>query len=64
MKLPNGHNRYGLEDDGCWLHDPFNPAIETNEYGELNSVVEIKPRGRAAALIVPCGYSEHELPIG
>jgi len=41
LNLPKGHNRYGLEDDGCWLHDPFNPAIETNEYGELNSVVEI-----------------------
>jgi len=42
LKLPKGKYRYRLVVDGRWSHDVFNPAIETNEYGELNSVVEIK----------------------
>lgn len=41
LKLPRGRYRYRLVVDGRWSHDLFNPAIETNEYGELNSVVEI-----------------------
>lgn len=42
LKLPRGKYRYRLVVDGRWSHDVFNPTIETNEYGELNSVVEIK----------------------
>ena len=42
LKLPRGRYRYRLVVDGRWSHDIFNPAIETNEYGELNSIVEIK----------------------
>jgi len=42
LKLPRGRYRYRLVIDGRWSHDLFNAAIETNEYGELNSVVEIK----------------------
>lgn len=42
LKLPRGKYRYRLVVDGRWSHDVFNPAIETNEYGELNSVVEIR----------------------
>jgi hypothetical protein len=42
LKLPRGRYRYRLVVDGRWSHDLFNPTIETNEYGELNSVVEIK----------------------
>jgi chromosome partitioning protein len=42
LKLPKGRYRYRLVVDGRWSHDLFNAAIETNEYGELNSVVEIK----------------------
>lgn len=42
LKLPRGRYRYRLVVDGRWSHDLFNPEIETNEYGELNSVVEIK----------------------
>jgi len=42
LKLPKCGNLYRLAVDGLWFHDLFNPAIETNEYGELNSVVEIK----------------------
>ena len=42
LKLPRGRYRYRLVVDGRWSHDLFSPAIETNEYGELNSVLEIK----------------------
>ena len=42
LKLPKGKYRYRLVVDGRWSHDVFNPTIETNEYGELNSVVEIR----------------------
>ncbi|MCH7886199.1 MAG: AAA family ATPase [Planctomycetes bacterium] len=41
LRLPKGRYRYRLVVDGRWLHDVHNPVIETNEYGELNSVVEI-----------------------
>ena len=41
LKLPRGRYRYRLVVDGRWLHDRFNPRVETNEYGELNSVVEV-----------------------
>lgn len=41
VKLPKGRYRYRLVVDGRWTHDTNNPAIETNEYGELNSVVEV-----------------------
>ncbi|MCH7631994.1 MAG: isoamylase early set domain-containing protein [Planctomycetes bacterium] len=41
LKLPKGRYRYRLVVDGRWSHDAHNPAIETNEYGELNSVVEV-----------------------
>jgi chromosome partitioning protein len=41
LRLPRGRYRYRLVVDGRWLHDHHNPIVETNEYGELNSVVEI-----------------------
>ncbi len=41
LRLPKGRYRYRLVVDGRWMHDANNPAIDTNEYGELNSVVEI-----------------------
>ncbi len=41
LRLPKGRYRYRLVVDGRWSHDHHNPVIETNEYGELNSVVEI-----------------------
>ena len=27
--------------DGRWQHDPANTVVETNPFGELNSVVEV-----------------------
>jgi len=41
LRLPKGRYRYRLVVDGRWSHDQHNPVVETNEYGELNSVVEI-----------------------
>ena len=42
LRLPRGRYRYRLVIDGRWSHDQNNPTIETNEYGELNSIVEVK----------------------
>ncbi|UCC29308.1 MAG: AAA family ATPase [Phycisphaerales bacterium] len=42
LRLPQGRYRYRLVVDGRWSHDHFNPATEMNEYGELNSIVEVK----------------------
>jgi chromosome partitioning protein len=41
LRLPKGKYRYRLVIDGQWVYDVNNPILETNEYGELNSVVEI-----------------------
>ena len=41
LRLPKGKYRYRLVIDGRWSHDTYNPAVETNEYGELNSIAEI-----------------------
>ena len=41
IKLPSGRYRYRLVIDGRWSHDPANPQVETNEYGELNSIVDV-----------------------
>lgn len=41
LRLPRGRYRYRLVIDGRWSHDQNNPAVETNEYGELNSVVDV-----------------------
>ncbi|MFQ5589991.1 MAG: AAA family ATPase [Phycisphaerae bacterium] len=42
LRLPKGRYRYRLVVDGRWSHDAHNPLTETNEYGELNSIAEIK----------------------
>ncbi len=42
LRLPQGRYRYRLVVDGRWTHDIHNSNIETNEYGELNSVAEVK----------------------
>ncbi len=42
-KLPllPGKYRYRFIVDGRWVTDPNNDKVETNEYGELNNVVEV-----------------------
>ncbi len=42
LRLPRGKYRYRLVIDGRWSHDIHNPRVETNEYGELNSVVDVQ----------------------
>jgi len=41
LKLPAGRYRYRMVVDGRWSHDPHNPNTETNEFGELNSLLDI-----------------------
>lgn len=41
LRLPKGRYRYRLVIDGRWSHDLNNPEVERNEYGELNSIVEV-----------------------
>ncbi|HEV2293144.1 MAG TPA: AAA family ATPase [Tepidisphaeraceae bacterium] len=43
MKLPlaPGRYRYRLVVDGKWMTDPNNQYVETNQFGELNNVVEV-----------------------
>jgi chromosome partitioning protein len=45
MDLPAGRYRYRVVVDGRWSHDSENPNVETNQYGEWNSVVEVQSNG-------------------
>jgi hypothetical protein len=42
VRLPAGRYGYRLIIDGRWCADPANPYVESNPYGELNSVVEVQ----------------------
>lgn len=37
-----GRYRYRLVVDGKWLQDPYNRYVESNPFGELNSIVEVQ----------------------
>jgi chromosome partitioning protein len=41
MILPAGRYRYRLVVDGKWMTDPHNTYVETNQFGELNNVIEV-----------------------
>ena len=41
LALSPGRYRYRVVIDGQWQHDPHNDYVESNPYGELNSVVEV-----------------------
>ncbi len=41
VPLPPGRYAYRLIIDGRWCSDPANAYVESNPYGELNSVVEV-----------------------
>lgn len=41
LPLEPGRYRYRFVVDGKWMTDPNNNYVETNEYGELNNVVEV-----------------------
>ncbi|HEX2972206.1 MAG TPA: AAA family ATPase [Tepidisphaeraceae bacterium] len=42
MPLTPGRYRYRLVVDGKWVTDPNNQYVETNQFGELNNVVEVE----------------------
>jgi chromosome partitioning protein len=42
FRLPPGRYAYRLIIDDRWCSDPANPYVESNPYGELNSVVEVQ----------------------
>lgn len=42
MRLPEGRYRYRLVVDGQWQQDPYNEHTEVNQFGEFNSVVDVK----------------------
>ena len=42
VPLGPGRYAYRLVIDGRWCSDPANPYVESNPYGELNSVVEVQ----------------------
>ncbi|MDH3583527.1 MAG: AAA family ATPase [Phycisphaerae bacterium] len=43
LPLPPGRYRYRLVIDDKWIADPHNPHVETNPFGELNSIIEVEP---------------------
>jgi chromosome partitioning protein len=49
IPVPPGQYKYRLVIDGEWVHDPYNPRVETNPFGELNSIVQIVGNETGAA---------------
>jgi chromosome partitioning protein len=43
LQLPPGRRQYRLIVDGRWIADPHNPDTTTNAFGEVNSVVTVRP---------------------
>jgi len=41
IPVETGRYRYRYVVDGAWQHDPHNNYVESNPYGELNSVIEV-----------------------
>ncbi|HWE92835.1 MAG TPA: AAA family ATPase [Tepidisphaeraceae bacterium] len=41
LPLRPGRYRYRLVVDGKWITDPHNASVETNQFGELNNIVEV-----------------------
>ena len=42
LPLDKGRHSYRYVVDGRWQEDPYNQNIQSNEFGEYNSVVEVK----------------------
>ena len=42
LPLPAGRYRYRFIVDGKWVTDPHNTYVESNQFGELNNVVEVE----------------------
>ena len=41
IKVPPGRYRYRLVVDGQWVQDPYNSCMESNPFGDMNSIIEI-----------------------
>ena len=41
LPLAPGRYRYRLVVDGKWMTDPNNKYVETNQFGELNNVIDV-----------------------
>jgi hypothetical protein len=41
VPLTPGRYCYRLVVDGQWITDPHNRYVETNQFGELNNVIEV-----------------------
>jgi len=42
INVPPGRYRYRLVKNGQWIQDPFNHTVESNPFGELNNIIEIR----------------------
>lgn len=42
VRLPRGLYHYRLVIDGRWSHDQQNPRMQPNQYGEINSIAEVR----------------------
>lgn len=42
VNVPPGRYRYRLVRNGQWVQDPFNRTVESNPFGELNNIIEIR----------------------
>ena len=42
IALNPGRYRYRLVVDGQWQQDPYNEKVESNPFGEHNSILEVK----------------------
>ncbi|MCA9310568.1 MAG: AAA family ATPase, partial [Phycisphaerales bacterium] len=44
LELPPGRFGYRIVVDGKWINDPFNPLMEPNPFGSVNSIVVVGER--------------------
>ncbi len=49
IELKPGLYKYQFIVDGVWREDPSNPNKERNSFGDINSIIEVKPYEQAAA---------------
>ena len=49
VELPPGRFGYRIVIDGKWINDPFNPLMEPNPFGSVNSVVVVGERAARSA---------------
>jgi 1,4-alpha-glucan branching enzyme len=50
LPLAPGRYKYRLVVDGKWVTDPNNRDVESNQFGELDNVIEVERAGGQAAI--------------